>query len=150
MGADNMKAILVLTIFFSGSLGQIGVCQPPGPAECASDTDVRCDMGSYAGCWAGDYCLPEGSVCPPPCHSPAPSNCTNGEVLCDVGTNAGCWTGDYCMPEGSFCPPPCHSPVPSQCMEGEVVCDMGSNAGCWSGDYCMPEGSFCPPPCHSP
>ena len=79
-------------------------------------------------------------MCPPPCHSPAPSQCAEGEVVCDTGSNAECWTGDYCMPEGSTCPPPCHSPAPSQCDDGFTVCDMGTNGGCWMGNTCVPEG----------
>ena len=39
-------------------------------------------------------------MCPPPCHSPLPSQCADGEVVCDTGSNGGCWTGDYCMPAG--------------------------------------------------
>ena len=41
-------------------------------------------------------------MCPPPCHSPAPSQCADGDIVCDNGSNAGCWMGDYCMPEGSW------------------------------------------------
>lgn len=66
---------------------------------------LRCDLGSLADCWLGDLCMPEGSVCPPSCNIPAPSQCLDGEVICDMGTSAeGCWLGDLCMPEGSECP----------------------------------------------
>ena len=66
---------------------------------------LRCDLGSLAACWLGDLCMPEGSVCPPSCNIPAPSQCLDGEVICDMGTSAeGCWLGDLCMPEGSECP----------------------------------------------
>ena len=45
-------------------------------------------------------------MCPPPCHSPAPSQCADGEVTCDMGTSAeGCWLGNNCNPEGQECPP---------------------------------------------
>merc|ERR1712154_177597 len=46
----------------------------------------------------------QGSVCPPVCHHPAPSNCLDNEIRCDSGTDQGCWIGDYCMPKGSVCP----------------------------------------------
>merc|ERR1712066_1093780 len=154
MGTHNqtdptMKGLFILSIFISQSFGQ--ECSPPLPAECA-DTEIRCDMGTWGSdyCWMGDYCMPEGSYCPPACHIPAPSNCTNGDIVCDMGSTAGCWMGDYCMPVGTVCPVPCYSPAPSHCMNGDIVCDMGSTGGCWNGNYCMPQGSVCPPVCHSP
>ena len=62
-------------------------------------------MGTHDGCWMGDFCMPEGSECPPSCNIPAPSECQDGEVMCDMGADAGgCWMGDYCMAEGSVCP----------------------------------------------
>merc|ERR1711902_426574 len=107
------------------------------------DTEVRCDNGWNHGCWDGDYCMPEGSVCPPVCYNPAPSLCMDSEVRCDNGmSNEGCWKGDYCMPEGSMCP--------AVCMDTDVRCDHGTNAGVWMGDYCMPKGSICPPACNTP
>ena len=61
---------------------------------------LSCDMGTYADCWMGDFCMPEGSECPPSCNIPAPSECQDGEVMCDMGADAGgCWMGDYCMAE---------------------------------------------------
>ena len=39
-------------------------------------------------------------MCPPPCNTPPPSQCADGDIVCDNGSNAGCWMGDYCMPEG--------------------------------------------------
>ena len=47
-----------------------------------------------------NYNIYTGTMCPPPCHSPAPSQCADGEVVCDNGSIRGCWTGDYCMPAG--------------------------------------------------
>ena len=62
-------------------------------------------MGTHDGCWMGDFCMPEGSECPPSCNTPAPTQCQDGEVMCDMGVDAdGCWMGDYCMAEGSVCP----------------------------------------------
>ena len=91
--------------------------------------------------------MPEGSICPPACDTPAPSQCAEGEIVCDNGSNGDCWNGDSCMPMGSECPPACYNPAPSTCMDGEILCDMGSSAeGCWHGDVCMPEGSECPAP----
>merc|ERR1712102_131124 len=105
------------------------------------DTEVRCDNGmDQDGCWKGDYCMPEGSMCPPACHTPAPAECSGNDVRCDSGTSAGCWMGDYCLPEGSMCPHACNTPAPSQCMITDVRCDNGMNYGCWEGDSCMPEG----------
>ena len=64
-------------------------------------------MGHIEPSFVQSKCLPEGSYCPPACHIPAPSNCTNGDIVCDMGSTAdGCWLGDYCMPAGSECPPP--------------------------------------------
>merc|ERR1712158_237732 len=103
--------------------------------------------GSYNGCWKGDICMPEGSVCPMACYNPMPSQCMEGEITCDMGTYAGCWMGDFChyADEGFQCPPVCNIPAPSICQEGEIMCDMGIDANyCWMGDYCMPEGSECP------
>ena len=32
-----------------------------------------CDMGTHEGCWLGDFCMPEGSICPPTSETPSPS-----------------------------------------------------------------------------
>jgi len=89
--------------------------------------------------------MPEGSMCPPTCYTPPPSNCAATEVLCDMGWTGTCWNGDYCMPEGSICPPACNTPAISMCGSTEINCDMGYDSnGCWMGDYCMPEGTECP------
>ena len=111
---------------------------------------LRCDHGSYDGCWMGAFCMPEGSICPMACNTPAPSNCSCGEIPCDNGSYGGCWMGDHCMPEGSICPMACHTPAPSHCINGDVPCDMGTYGGCWMGDYCIAPGTVCPPACHSP
>merc|ERR1711978_683018 len=106
-----MKAVFVLSIIISQAIGQDTECFSPTPSECA-ETEISCDMGSYAGCWNGDCwngdsCMPMGSECPPACYNPAPSTCMDGEILCDMGSSAeGCWHGDVCMPEGSECPAP--------------------------------------------
>merc|ERR1711863_124523 len=78
-----MKAVLVLSFFIAQSFGQTAECNPPLPSECA-EGDISCDMGTYAGCWHGDFCMPEGSECPPSCNTPAPSQCQDGEVMCDL------------------------------------------------------------------
>ena len=122
-------------------------CHTPAPANCTGNLSIPCDMGSYSGCWMGDYCVSNATLCPPACHIPAPSNCTAGEIACDLGSHAGCWSGDFCLPAGSECPPVCNTPAPSQCQAGEMMCDLGVDAhNCWMGDYCMPAGSQCPPP----
>ena len=73
-------------------------------------------MGTWDGCWMGDYCMPEGTICPPACHTPAPTQCGDKEVMCDNGMDMnGCWLGDYCMPEGSTCPTVCPQIMPSEC-----------------------------------
>merc|ERR1712018_482144 len=100
-------------------------------------------------CWNGDYCAPNGTVCPPVCHDPMPSQCMEGELTCDMGHYGGCWMGDFCHEDkdGFQCPPVCNWPAHSICQEGEVLCDMGIDANyCWMGDYCMPAGSECPAP----
>ena len=103
-----MIVLLVNFIFLFSSIQlstqQDFVCNTPAPSQCDDSVEVRCDMGTYQGCWKGDYCMPEGSVCPPVCHHPAPSNCLDNEIRCDSGTDQGCWIGDYCMPKGSVCP----------------------------------------------
>merc|ERR1712020_701374 len=142
--SSMMKAVLVLSFFVAQSFGSTAECNPPLPSECA-EGDISCDMGTYADCWMGDFCMPEGSVCPPVCYPPLPSECATTDITCDMGSHDGCWMGDFCMPEGSECPPSCNTPAPSQCMDGEVMCDMGVDAtGCWMGDYCMAEGGVCP------
>merc|ERR1712158_309380 len=135
----KMKAVLLLSVLIAQAFGQAAECNPPMPSECA-EGDISCDMGSYAGCWMGDFCMPEGSICPPSCNTPAPSECQDGEVMCDMGGSAdGCWMGDYCMAEGSVCPTVCYPPPPSECATTDITCDMGTHDGCWMGDYCMPE-----------
>merc|ERR1712088_115065 len=164
--SSTMKAVFVLSIFISQSFGvprmrSLECPPPPMPAECRG-SDIRCDMGSYAGCWMGDYCMPEGYICPIACHTPAPAMCGEGEILCDMGIVDTCWLGNYCMPQGSECPPAapatgpspvptvCKPPMPSNCSTTDISCDMGTFDGCWMGDYCMPVGSVCPPTCHTP
>ena len=134
-------------------------CPLPPPSVCTNG-DITCDMGVGSdGCWLGDYCMPAGSVCPPPttaCFMPPPSTCADGDILCDMGVGTdGCWMGDYCMPAGSECPPPvttteCVPPPPAgPCAEeGELLCSMGSDDnGCYMGDICIfcdEEPCFCP------
>ena len=91
--------------------------------------------------------MPEGSVCPPVCNSPAPSACAPGEMTCDSGMTGACWNGDYCMPEGSECPVACYTPDPAMCDATDLVCDNGMDEnGCWLGNYCWPAGAgaVCP------
>ena len=39
-------------------------CYTPAPSEC-QEGEVVCDSGvSDDGCWLGDYCMAEGTVCP--------------------------------------------------------------------------------------
>merc|ERR1712154_602121 len=105
--------------------------------------------GISHGCWNGDYCAANGTVCPPVCHDPMPSQCKEGELTCDMGHYNGCWFGDFCHEDknGFQCPPVCNWPAHSVCQDGEILCDMGIDADyCWMGDYCMPAGSECPAP----
>merc|ERR1712038_260130 len=128
-GTLTMNALLVLSIFVSLSLGQASAeCPEPTIGNCSA-TDYRCDLGFTAGCWKGDYCMPEGSICPMICNTPAPSNCSASEVVCDMGSYDGCWNGDYCAANGTVCPPVCHDPMPSQCKEGELTWDITVVAG---------------------
>merc|ERR1712079_320870 len=123
---DNpmMKALLVLSVFIAQSFGQTAECNPPMPSECA-EGEISCDNGSYADCWMGDFCMPEGSICPTSCNTPAASQCMDGEVNCDMGADAsGCWMGDYCMAEGSVCPVACYPPLASECATTDIICDM--------------------------
>merc|ERR1719341_642105 len=126
-------------------------CPTIEPSICI-DNDVACDMGMYGNCWNGDYCMPEGSVCPPACYTPAPSVCPDSsDVVCDNGMDSnGCWMGDFCLPAGNPCPPVCYPIQPSNYSSTEVACDMGMYGNCWNGDYCMPEGHVCPPACNIP
>merc|ERR1711953_1182822 len=104
-GILTMNTVLVLSFFVSLALAD--ECLPPTIGDC-DPSDYRCDLGSYAGCWLGSFCMPEGSICPMACNTPAPSNCTLGEISCDMGSYGGCWMGDYCMPNDTVCPPVCH------------------------------------------
>merc|ERR1712020_653486 len=99
-----MKAVLVLSVFIAQAFGQTAECNPPLPSECA-EGDISCDMGSYADCWMGDFCMPAGSECPPSCNTPAPSMCEGGEVICDgalmllaVGWGITAWRRDPSVP----------------------------------------------------
>ena len=94
-----MFIVLQFTLGALSSVSAQNCSHTPTPANCTAN-EVRCDSGSTAGCWMGDYCMPEGSTCPPPCHSPAPSQCDDGFTVCDMGTNGGCWMGNTCVPEG--------------------------------------------------
>merc|ERR1711892_920184 len=125
---------------------------PDMTSTVCSGTDVMCDMGMTGSCWNGDYCMPEGSVCPPSCYTPEPSMCSDpSDVVCDNGMDLnGCWMGDFCLSAGKPCPPVCYPMQPSNCSATEMVCDMGYNGACWNGDYCMPEGSVCPISCYPP
>merc|ERR1719318_946486 len=96
-------------------------CPIMEPSVC-NDNDVVCDMGMTGNCWMGDYCMPEGSVCPTACYTPAPAVCSPSDVVCDMGMTGNCWMGDYCMPEGSVCPTACYTPAPAVCSPSEVVC----------------------------
>merc|ERR1712079_758387 len=131
----NMKAFLVLSVSLSACLA----CpEPPMPMECAMPTDIRCDMGTWDGCWMGDYCMPEGSTCPMVCPQIMPSECAGTDMRCDMGTHGACWLGDYCMPDGSICPVARNTPEPTQCGETDMMCDNGMDInGCWLGNSCM-------------
>merc|ERR1712203_449573 len=100
----KMKALLVLSLFIAQTFGQTAECEDPLPVECGQ-TDTSCDMGTHDGCWLGDFCMPEGSECPPSCNTPAPPQCSEGEMMCDSRVDEnGCWLGDFCLPEGGVCP----------------------------------------------
>merc|ERR1712154_358365 len=90
-GTLTMNALLVLSIFISQSLGQASAeCPEPTIGNCSA-TDYRCDLGFTAGCWMGSFCMPEGSICPMICNTPAPSNFQLGKLsvtwahMMDVG-----------------------------------------------------------------
>merc|ERR1719400_1787312 len=134
-----MFIVLQFTLGALSSVSAQNCSHTPTPANCTAN-EVRCDSGSTAGCWMGDYCMPEGSICPMACNTPGPAQCADDAVICDNGSYGGCWMGNYCMDPGYVCPPVCNSPAPSHCAAGEVACDNGSTAGCWNGDHCMPEG----------
>merc|ERR1712226_1485267 len=71
-GFLTMNAVLVLSLFVSQALGFLASteeCLPPTIGEC-EPSDYRCDLGSYAGCWLGSFCMPEGSIVPWPATSP--------------------------------------------------------------------------------
>merc|ERR1719233_2352638 len=113
----------LLLALASSALGQMTECYEATSAVCP-DGDVVCDLGMTGGCWNGNYCMPEGTVCPPACYSPAPSMCAPGDVVCDNGYDMyGCWSGDYCLPAGNTCPPVCYPMPASNCSSTEVVCD---------------------------
>merc|ERR1711981_559218 len=88
-------------------------------------------------------------MCPPACHSPAPSVCASTDMRCDSGMTGSCWNGDFCMPEGSVCPPVCNNPAPTVCPNpSDMVCDNGMDSnGCSMGDTCLPANNICPMPC---
>merc|ERR1712013_339988 len=101
----------LLLALASSALGQMTECWEVTSAICP-DGDVVCDLGMTGGCWNGNYCMPEGSICPPACYSPLPSNCSGTDIPCDMGMHGSCWNGDYCMPAGTICPQKKHfSPV---------------------------------------
>merc|ERR1712107_724063 len=136
-----IQLITIITIIMFSSVSVLLVCAgsllaqdcPLPPPSVCTNGDITCDMGVGSdGCWLGDYCMPAGSVCPPPttaCFMPPPSTCADGVILCDMGVDTdGCWMGDYCMPAGSECPPPvttteCVPPPPAgPCAEeGELL-----------------------------
>merc|ERR1712098_234265 len=126
-------------------------CYSPAPAICGP-TDVRCDSGNTGACWHGDYCMPEGTVCPFACMNPEPMMCAQAsDISCDNGLDSnGCSMGTTCLPAGNICPTPCSPHPPANCSATEVVCDMGMTGSCWNGDFCMPEGSVCPVACYTP
>merc|ERR1712158_256114 len=95
-GILNMNALLVLSIFIAQSLGQASAeCPAPTIGNCSA-TDYRCDLGFNAGCWMGAFCMPEGSICPMACNTPAPSNCTCGDIPWDLTVVAG-WEITACL-----------------------------------------------------
>merc|ERR1711874_373562 len=67
MGTTLSKMLLSCLILglASSALANMSVCSPE-PSVCAP-TEVRCDSGYTGACWNGDYCMPEGSVCPLVC-----------------------------------------------------------------------------------
>merc|ERR1712038_1306899 len=139
MGSTIIMMFLpcLLLALASSALGQMTECFEVTSAVCP-DGDMVCDLGMTGGCWNGNYCMPQGSICPPACYSPLPSECSGTDIPCDMGMHG-------CMPEGSVCPPACYTPGPSMCASADIVCDMGyDDNGCWMGDYCMPAGSVCP------
>merc|ERR1712243_503332 len=75
----------------------------------------------------GDYCMPEGEVCPPPpvtCPEMTASICDETSVNCDMGGDAnGCWLGDFCQPMDVECPVACWSPPVSQCGATDIGCE---------------------------
>merc|ERR1711874_94851 len=109
MGTHSLTLCKMMLPSLLLSLAATALAQTKCPemtASICSGTDMMCDMGTTGPCWNGDYCMPEGSVCPPACHTPEPSVCGMTDILCDMGMDDnGCWIGDYCMPEGSVCPP---------------------------------------------
>merc|ERR1712213_25783 len=71
------------------------ICPTFTAAICDAETEQNCDMGmDMNGCWMGDYCMPEGEVCPPPpvtCPEMTASICDETSVNCDMGGDAnGC------------------------------------------------------------
>merc|ERR1711900_45201 len=97
-------------------------CPDMQPTTCM-EGDIICDMGMNGACWNGDYCMPEGSVCPPACYNPAPSTCADpSDVVCDNGMDAnGCWMGDMCLPAGNPCPMVC-APFPHLTAPAQKYC----------------------------
>ena len=129
------------------------VCNEPAPAIC-NPTEVRCDRGTTTAgkdefCWQGDYCLPEGSICPwymQYCYVPKPITCDGDySVKCEKW-HGGCKNYEWCMANGSVCPPSCKIEEPAICnSKTDVVCDNGYDEnGCWLGESCLPIGSACP------
>merc|ERR1712111_132889 len=135
----GIQLITIVTIIMFSSVSVLLVCAgsllaqdcPLPPPSVCTNGDITCNMGVGSdGSWLGDYCMPAGSVCPPPttaCFMPPPSTCADGDILCDMGVGTdGCWMGDYCMPAGSCA------------EEGELLCSMGSDDnGCYMGDICI-------------
>merc|ERR1712038_565704 len=108
MGSTIIMMFLpcLLLALASSALGQMTECFEVTSAVCPDGDMVR-DLGMTGGCWNGNYCMPQGSVCPPACYSPLPSECSGTDIPCDMGMHGDCWNGDYCMPEGTICPPAC-------------------------------------------
>merc|ERR1712012_786916 len=80
----GIQLITVITIIMFSSVSVLLVCAgsllaqdcPLPPPSVCTNGDITCDMGVGSdGCWLGDYCMPAGSVCPPPttaCFMPPP------------------------------------------------------------------------------
>merc|ERR1719513_78405 len=60
----------LLLALASSALGQMTECWEVTSVVCP-DGDVVCDLGMTGGCWNGNYCMPEGSICLLPATTPS-------------------------------------------------------------------------------